>query len=154
MSDYQDLKSEILSKLKQAMLIKDELTITTLRMVSSALKNYEIDLRTEDGGEMDLKQAFKLLQNEVRKRKEVAIQYKEAGRAELADQELAESEIIEQFLPAQLTEAELYSLVVRAIKDLGLNSRSQTKLLLDYLDQHAKQGFDRALASKIFSEQL
>ncbi len=152
MSDYEELKREILSKLKQAMLAKDELTVATLRMVNSALKNYEIDLRTEDG-EMDLNKAFRLLQSEIKKRKDVALQYNAAGRNELANQELAETEIIAQFLPTQLTEEELREITIKAIQELGLDSRSQTKQLLDYVESHSEQGFDRALASQIFSEQ-
>ncbi|TBN05449.1 GatB/YqeY domain-containing protein [Hyunsoonleella flava] len=111
------LQQDIMSALKDAMKAKDQTALTALRAVKSAI----LLAKTESGAGDDLseEQELKILQKQVKQRKDSAAVYIEQGREDLAAPELAEAEIISQFLPEALSEAEIEKVVVATIDQVG-----------------------------------
>ncbi|MFT4525710.1 MAG: hypothetical protein ACI9FU_000431 [Granulosicoccus sp.] len=111
------LQDQINNDIKEAMKAKDTLRLSALRAVKSQL----LLAATETGasGETSEDAGIKLLQKQVKQRKESAALYKEQGRDDLADPELAEAAIIEKYLPTQLTEDELKPILQGFIDQVG-----------------------------------
>ena len=98
-----------------AMRSRDELRLSTLRMVKSALKNKEIDKR----GPLDEKEAQQVLSTLIKQRRDSIEQFQKGGRQELADKEAAEIGIIEAYLPKALGDEEITAAVKAAIAEMG-----------------------------------
>lgn len=109
------LKEKLSSAVKDAMRSKDKLRLITLRMAQAAVKQIEIDERRELADE----DVLKVLDKMLKQRRDAASQYDDAGREDLADKERAEMVIIEEFMPAALTEDELDGLIREAISETG-----------------------------------
>ncbi|AHI28255.1 GatB/YqeY domain-containing protein [Marinobacter similis] len=105
------LKEQLASAVKDAMRNKDKLRLTTLRMAQAAVKQIEIDERRELSDE----DVLKVLDKMLKQRRDAASQYDDAGRPELGDKERAEMVIIEEFMPAALSEDDLDSLIRLAL---------------------------------------
>lgn len=114
------LQQDVMIALKTAMKAKDQTALTALRAVKSAI----LLAQTESGagGELTQEQELKLLQKQVKQRKDSAAIYIEQGRQDLAEPELAEAQVIEQFLPEALSEAEIEAVVVETINTVGASS--------------------------------
>jgi uncharacterized protein YqeY len=107
--------------LTEAMKLKDELRLSVLRMVKSALKNKEIEkIRPLDDAE-----SLQVLQTLVKQRKESVEQFSRGGRADLADKETREIAIIETYLPAAPNEADMDRAIEAAIAETSANSPKQ-----------------------------
>lgn len=109
------LQNDIMEGIKTAMKAKDTVTLESLRAVKSAL----LLAQTESGasGELSQEEEIKLLQKLVKQRKDSANIYIEQGRQDLAQPELDQAAVIEKFLPAQLSEAEVGAIVKKIIAD-------------------------------------
>lgn len=105
------LKEQLANAVKDAMRSRDKLRLVTLRMAQAAVKQIEIDER-RDLSDDDV---LKVLDKMLKQRRDAASQYDDAGREELGDKERAEMVIIEEFMPAALTEDDLDSLVRMAV---------------------------------------
>lgn len=105
------LKATLSTAVKEAMRNKDKTRLVTLRMAQSAVKQIEIDERRELSDD----DVLKVLDKMLKQRRDAAGQYDEAGRQELGDKERAEMVIIEEFMPAALTEDDLDALIGAAI---------------------------------------
>jgi len=105
------LKEQLSNAVKNAMRNRDKIRLITLRMAQAAIKQIEIDERRELNDEDVLKVLDKMLEQ----RRDSASQYDNAGREELGDKERAEMVIIEEFMPAALTEDDLDGLIRSAI---------------------------------------
>ena len=114
------LSAKIMEALKAAMKNKDSVALQALRSVKSAI----LLAQTQSGAKQELSHQddIKLLQKLVKQRKDSAAIFTTQGRADLAGPELAEAEVIEQFLPQQLSEAEVADMVDAAIKATGASS--------------------------------
>ncbi|WP_281857962.1 GatB/YqeY domain-containing protein [Litoreibacter halocynthiae] len=117
----QDLRTRITDALKEAMKAKDAARLGTLRLINAAIKDQDIALRV-DGKSVGDPEILAILGKMVKQRQESARAYEEGGRLELAERELAEVKVIEDFLPAQLSETEAEAAVDAAIKDVGAES--------------------------------
>ncbi|WP_323767930.1 GatB/YqeY domain-containing protein [Marinovum sp.] len=117
------LRAEITSALKQAMKDKDARRLSTLRLISAAIKDREIALRgsgeEETLGEADV---LAILGKMVKQRQESARTYEEGGRLDLAERELAEIEVIEEFLPRKLDDKEVAAAIDAAVAEVGASS--------------------------------
>ena len=111
------LEQKVMSAMKVAMKAKDANALTSLRAVKSAI----LLAKTESGSKEELSedQEVKLLQKQVKQRKDSAAIFTEQGRADLAEPELAQAAVIEQFLPAQLSEEEIEKVVIDIIAKTG-----------------------------------
>lgn len=111
------LKDRLRADLTTAMKARDELRSSTLRMVLSAVTNAEVagksaKVLTDD-------EVVAVLTTEAKKRREAAVAFAEGGRAESAEKERAEAAVIADYLPEQLTEAEVADIVAAAIESTG-----------------------------------
>jgi uncharacterized protein YqeY len=111
------LQTQIMAALKTAMKEKNQVALTALRAVKSAI----LLAQTESGAGSELteEQELKLLQKLVKQRKDSAAIFKEQNRVDLAQPELDEAEVISQFLPESLSENEIEQVVLKAIDTLG-----------------------------------
>ncbi len=111
------LQEQVMSEMKAAMKAKDTVALEALRAIKSAL----LLASTEKGAAEGLSEAdeIKLVQKLVKQRKDSAAIFKEQNRDDLAEPELAQAAIIEKFLPEQLSEAEIESVVVKTIGSVG-----------------------------------
>ncbi len=113
------LRTEITDGIKAAMKAKDQLTLSTLRLVNAAIKDRDIAARaTDNPGGIDDAEILSLLAKMVKQRTESANIYDENGRPELATRERGEIEIIKGFMPASLTDEELAQAVKQAVNDI------------------------------------
>ncbi|MGV3562074.1 MAG: GatB/YqeY domain-containing protein [Nocardioides sp.] len=111
------LKDRLRADLTIAMKARDELRSSTLRMVLSAVTNAEVagksaKVLTDD-------EVVAVLTTEAKKRREAAVAFAEGGRAESAEKERAEAAVIADYLPEQLTEAEVAEIVAKAVESTG-----------------------------------
>jgi uncharacterized protein YqeY len=115
-----DLRGRIAEAMKSAMKLKEAERLSTLRLINAAIKDRDIALRGEgrDDGAGDA-EVMQILGKMVKQRQESARAYEEGGRLELADKELREIRVIEEFLPRQLSEAETAAAVEAAIAAVG-----------------------------------
>lgn len=94
---------------------KDKVRLSALRMIKNSLHNREIDLKRE-AGEAEFLQ---LLSAMAKQRKESIEQFARGGRTDLVEKEKAELAVIQEFMPAQMTEAEVEALIDEAIRETG-----------------------------------
>lgn len=114
------LQTKVMEALKEAMKAKDTVALESLRAIKSAI----LLARTEAGASEELSEAdeLKLLQKLVKQRKDSAALYTQQGRNDLAEPELAQMAVIEKFLPAQLSEAEVEEALKSIIAQVGATS--------------------------------
>jgi uncharacterized protein YqeY len=109
------LSEQVQKDMVEAMRNRDELRLSTLRMVKSALKNKEIDKRAP----LDEKEAQQILSTLIKQRKDSIEQFQKGGRQELADKEAAEILLIETYLPKAMGEEEITAAVKATIAEMG-----------------------------------
>ncbi|OQX86092.1 glutamyl-tRNA amidotransferase [candidate division KSB1 bacterium 4484_87] len=109
------LTDQLMAELKNAMKKKDKTRVDTVRLLISQLKNARIDSE----GELSPEQEMQVLLSAAKKRKEAIQAYKSGGREDLLEKELAELKIIEEFLPAQLSDEEIEKEVAAVIEQIG-----------------------------------
>jgi len=111
------LQNQVMEEIKVAMKAKDSITLESLRAIKSAL----LLAQTEKGAgdEMSDTDEIKLIQKLVKQRKDSAAIFKEQGRKDLAEPELAQVAVIEKFLPAQLSVDEIEKVVIQIIESTG-----------------------------------
>ncbi len=112
------LRDRINENLTTAMKAKDTLRLSVLRMMKTAIKNKEIDLRAE----LEDAQAIQVLATLIKQRKDSIEQFTSGGRIDLADKEAAEIKIIEEYLPAAVSEDEIEKIVDEVLKETGASS--------------------------------
>ena len=114
------LQTKVMEALKEAMKAKNTVALESLRAIKSAI----LLARTEAGASEELSEAdeLKLLQKLVKQRKDSAALYTQQGRNDLAEPELAQMAVIEKFLPAQLSEAEVEEALKGIIAQVGATS--------------------------------
>lgn len=112
------LKDTIFEDMKTAMKAKDPEKLSVLRMVKAKLMNIEID----KGEPLTDEETMKNLNTLIKQRRDSAEQYEKAGRIELAEKELSEIKIIEEYLPQAATEEEITNAVDKAISETGADS--------------------------------
>lgn len=106
---------QITQDMTQAMKAREELRLSTLRMVKSALKNKEIDKRAA----LDDKEALAVLSTLIKQRKDSIEQFTKGGRQELAEKEKAEIDIIEGYMPKALGEEEIIAAIRTTVSEMG-----------------------------------
>ncbi|WP_116963971.1 GatB/YqeY domain-containing protein [Fastidiosibacter lacustris] len=113
-----EIRARLIEDMKSSMKNKDKNRLATIRMALAAFKQKEIDERVEII-ESDI---ISILSKMIKQRKESAEQFKRAGRDELAQKELEEIEILQDYLPKALSENEIIEIIQRAILEVGASS--------------------------------
>ena len=116
------LRDRFNEDLKVAMKSRDQAAVSTLRMITSTLKDRDIAARPKGITQVDEAEIVDMLQKMVRQRQESIELYKQGGRQELVEKEQAEIDLIERYLPQKLSEAEQEAAIAKAIADAGATS--------------------------------
>lgn len=122
------LRDRINSDLTAAMKSRDAARLSVLRMMKTAVKNKEIDNRAE----LDDAQAVQVLSTLIKQRRESIEQFARGGRTDLVDKETAEIGVIEEYLPAAVTEEEIASVVEEGIRETGASSQKDLGAVMKY----------------------
>lgn len=122
----------------------DRLRLSTLRLLASELTNRRIEL----GRDLSDDEALVVLTRARKQRQESEEQFRSGGRAELADQEVAEAAVIDEYLPAPLSEAELDLLVDAALAETGATSRRDMGKVMAWLMPQVRGRVDGAFVSR------
>jgi len=149
------LRQKLSDSLKAAMIAQDKSRLGTLRLILAALKDRDIAERPNGGangiGEPAILQ---MLQSMIKQRQDSIEIYKKGGRPELASKEAEEIEVIEEFLPKQLSDAEIRQIVVTTIKDKGAQSPKDMGIVMAVLKETYVGQMDFSLASRLVKEIL
>tara|TARA_R110002072_G_scaffold284396_4_gene448659 strand:+ start:124641 stop:125099 length:459 start_codon:yes stop_codon:yes gene_type:complete len=113
-----ELKRQLTEAMKDAMRAKDKARLGTVRMALAEIKRVEVDERIEP----DDARVLSLLEKMIKQRRESIRQYEAAARNDLADIEQAEIVVLQEFMPAALTEQEIDAIITRALADSGAKS--------------------------------
>lgn len=109
------ISDQIQKDMVDAMRSRDELRLSTLRLVKSAIKNKEVDKRAP----LDEKEAQQVLSTLIKQRRDSIEQFQKGGRQELADKEAAEIKLIEAYLPKAMSEEDITAAVKATIAEMG-----------------------------------
>lgn len=144
------LKTKITDDMKAAMRAQEKERLSTIRLILAAMKQREVDERIELNDE----QILAIMDKMLKQRRESIAQYESAQRQDLADKEKAEIEIILQYLPAQLSPAEVDQLVKDCIRETGAASARDMGKVMAVLKPKVQGRADMALVSVKVKENL
>ena len=135
------LRDRLQTALKDAMKAKEADRLSTLRLINAAIKDRDIASRGDGGPEMVSDADITAIMGKmVKQRQESARAYEEGGRLELAEKELQEIVVIQEFLPRQMTEAEVTAAVEAAVVETGASSiRDVGRVMAALKAKHAGQ---------------
>ncbi|MGB9299319.1 MAG: GatB/YqeY domain-containing protein [Anaerolineae bacterium] len=139
------LKETLENDLKEALRSKDERRKTTLRLALAAIHNAEI----AEGKALEEGEVLAVLSKEAKQRRESAALFAEGGREDLVDQENKELEILTEYLPEQLSEAEIEARVREVIDEVGATSAAQMGDVMRVLMTQMKGKADGQLVNTI-----
>ena len=144
------IKSLIEENVKTSMKERNKEKTLTLRMAISEFKKEEIDKQVDLTNE----DSIRIIQRMIKQRKESMSQFIDAGRNELADKEEAEITILKEFLPEQLSEEEITSIVLEVISETGSTEPADMGKVMGALKSKIQGNADMGLVSKIVKENL
>ena len=148
-----NIKDRLASDLKAAMLAQDKQTTTTLRGLRSVILDAEIAEGKRDTGLSD-EAVTKLLVKQSKQRRESIELYDKAGATDKADSERAEIKIIEKYLPDQMSEDDIRSLVDKAVASAGDVSMQQMGQLIGQVKAQAGPAADGSVIARLVKERL
>lgn len=146
------LQEDLTTALKVAMKSKDQEALAALRAIKAEI----LLAQTESGSKEEIteEQEIKILSKLVKQRKDSAAIYTEQNRNDLAEPELAQAEIISQFLPAQLSEAEIEKVVVETIQKIGAEGMKDMGKVMGIVNQQLAGQADGKTISTIVRAKL
>jgi uncharacterized protein YqeY len=137
------LKDRITEDMKAAMRAKESERLGTIRMLTAAIKQREVDERIQ----LDDVQVLTVIEKMIKMRKESIEQFKSGNREDLVAREAKEIELLQAYQPAQLSEAEVDALIREAIAESGATSSKEMGKAMALLKQKAQGRADMATAS-------
>ena len=143
------IRDEIKAALVTAMKSGDKAGTQTLRLVNSAIKNRDIELRTSDKAPEDDLLVTEVLQKMIKQRRESVDLYRQGKREELAAAEEAEIKVIERFLPAQMDEAEAKAAIQAIIAETGASSMKDMGRVMALVKERHASSIEPARASAL-----
>jgi uncharacterized protein YqeY len=144
------LTEQIRAEMKTAMKARDKQRLGTIRLIQAEFKRIEVDERIE----VDNNRAIGVLDKMVKQRRDSAQQYKDAGRAELEAQEVFEIAVLQEFMPAQLSEEELVAMVDAAITASGATGMQAMGPVMGQLKPKLQGRADIGAVSKLVKARL
>ena len=148
------MRQKLSEALKEAMRAGDKRRVSTVRLMSAALKDKDIEARGAGKGQASDEDILGLLQKMIKQRQESADIYDKAGRGELATQEREEIAIINTFLPAQMDEAEMRAAITSAIAETGAKSMKEMGKVVGALKAKYAGRMDFGKASALVKAEL
>lgn len=144
------LKTQLTEDMKTAMRAKDQVSLSTIRLINAAIKQFEVDERTE----ADDAKVISILTKMVKQRKDSAKIYTEAGRQDLADKENAEIEILNRYLPQMMSAEEIKTVVEAAIAETGASGMADMGKVMGVLKAHLAGKADMGEVNKVLKAAL
>lgn len=143
------MRENIATALKEALKAKDQVALSTMRLIAAALKDRDIAARVKDNPDgISDEEILAMLQTMIKQRAESAKMYLDGKRPELAANEEAEIEIIRNFLPAQLSLDEMKQAIAKAIAETGAGSIKDMGQVMGYLKANYAGQMDFSSASQ------
>lgn len=139
-----ELQADISNAVKDAMKARDKARLGVLRLVTAEFKRIEVDERIE----LDDARVLGVLDKMVKQRRDSARQYTDAGRPELAQQELFEIEVIQGFMPQALAETEIDALIDQAVADSGATAMADMGKVMALVKPKVQGRADMGLVSQ------
>lgn len=144
------LKQRITEDMKTAMKAGDKERLGTIRLMTAAIKQREVDERVE----LDDAQVLAVLEKMVKQRKDSVTQYEAAAREDLAAVERAEIVVIEQYLPAKLDEAAIQAAIEAAVSETDASGPADMGKVMGVLKPRLAGQADMGLVSKLLKQRL
>ena len=144
------LKAQLTEDMKTAMRAKDSVSLSTIRLVNAAIKQYEVDERNE----ADDARVVAILTKMIKQRKDSAQIYADAGRADLADKENAEINVLNRYMPAMMSADEIQAAVAAAIADSGAAGIADMGKVMGLLKTRLAGQADMAAVSQVLKAAL
>ncbi|HHX2513473.1 glutamyl-tRNA amidotransferase [Neisseria perflava] len=144
------LKTQLTEDMKTAMRAKDQVSLSTIRLINAAIKQFEVDERTE----ADDAKVISILTKMVKQRKDSAKIYTEAGRQDLADKENAEIEILNRYLPQMMSAEEIKTVVEAVIAETGASGMADMGKVMGVLKTRLAGKADMGEVNKILKAAL
>lgn len=149
------LRDKIVEDTKTAMKAKEPVKVSTLRLVSAAIKDRDIAARSSDRcGGIDDSEIMSLLAKMLKQREESAKTYEDNGRPELAEREIMEMDIIRAYMPTPLTDDEVQSAIAKIIDDSGATCLKDMGKIMNSLKSDYAGRIDMGKAGKIVKDHL
>jgi uncharacterized protein YqeY len=147
------ISARITEDMKTAMKAKDTVALNVVRALKSAIKYAAIEKHGADG-DLDDAEALVVVRREIKKRQDSISQFETAGRTDLADNEKAEVAVLEKYLPAAMSEADLIKLVEDAIAETGAASKKDMGKVMKLVQERSEGRADNKLISTEVSKWL
>ncbi len=144
------IKDQLMQDMKEAMKSKQSERLGTIRQLRSAIKNKEIEQRQD----LDDSGIIAVISTAVKQRREAAQMYHDNDRPELAAKEEAELVVLQQYLPAQLSEAEVREIVIAVIAESGASSMKDMGKVMPQVMAKTKGSADGKMVNRLVREQL
>jgi len=144
------VKETLKSDLKAAMIAKENFKRDTIRFLMAAIKQVEVDERIE----VDDAGIYKLIQKSLKQREDSASQFKEAGRDDLYEKEMKEAEILKVYMPKQLSEEELTTVINATIAKLGASSMKEMGMVMKAVNEEVGSSSDGKTISNLVKDLL
>lgn len=144
------LKTQLTEDMKTAMRAKDQVSLSTIRLINAAIKQFEVDERTE----ADDSKVISILTKMVKQRKDSAKIYTEAGRQDLADKENAEIEILNRYLPQMMSAEEIKTAVEAAVAETGASGMADMGKVMGVLKTRLAGKADMGEVNKVLKAAL
>ena len=144
------LKTQLTEDMKTAMRAKDQVSLSTIRLINAAIKQFEVDERTE----ADDAKVISILTKMVKQRKDSAKIYTEAGRQDLADKENAEIEILNRYLPQMMSAEEIKTVVEAVITEIGASGMADMGKVMGVLKTRLAGKADMGEVNKVLKTAL
>ncbi|MDO5069564.1 MAG: GatB/YqeY domain-containing protein [Neisseria zoodegmatis] len=144
------LKAQLSEDMKTAMRAKDSVTLSTVRLINAAIKQFEVDERTE----ADDTKVIAIITKMVKQRNDSAKIYTDAGRTDLAEKENAETEVLKRYLPQMMSPEEIRSAVEAAVAETGASGMGDMGKVMGVLKTKLAGKADMGEVNKVLKSVL
>jgi uncharacterized protein YqeY len=149
-ADSSSLKEQVVAEMKSAMKAGEKERLGTIRLILSAVKQVEVDTRTE----LNDQDLIGILDKMAKQRRESIEQFEQAGRTDLADKEKSELAIITDYLPQALSEDEVTKLIDQAVSQTSASSMKDMGAVMTILKPQMQGRADMSQVSKLIKAKL
>lgn len=149
-----DLHQKIQEQIKEALRAKDQVRLTTLRGVLAAFTNETVVLKRKPEVKLSDNEAVAVIRRLVKQRKDSIDQFIKGNRNDLADNEKAELKILEEFLPAGMSEDKIREIIKLKIEELKITDKTKLGILTGAVMKECAGGADGSVVKRIIEEIL
>ncbi len=141
-----DLYERVNSEMKDAMRNKDTVRLSIVRMIMAAVKNAEIVKKVKKLEDADV---IQVIQKMIKEHKESIAQFEKGNRMDLVNKEKAELDILQKYVPSQMSEEELLSVIRATIQEMGITSKVDTGKAMKAIMEKVKSKADGKLVNQL-----